>query len=149
MVGTQYVVFSINKQVFGIEICKIKEVLSYRTITPLPQSTNFVKGIINLRGAIIPVFDLREKFNLPVQEYTPFHVIMVVEIAGRVMGVIVDEISDVVEILQTEFQATENLPSNISREYFKGVGKKDDNMIILLDINHLLSPKEIEVADST
>lgn len=149
MGGTQYVVFSINQQVFGIEIFKIKEVLSYREITPLPQVTGFIKGIINLRGAIIPVFDLREKFNLPTQEYTPFHVIMVVEIAGRVMGVIVDEITDVFEILQEELQATANLPPDINREYLQGVGKKDDDMIILLDINHILSPKELELADST
>ena len=149
MAGTQYVVFSINQQVFGIEIFKIKEVLSYRKITPLPQVTGFIKGIINLRGAIIPVFDLREKFNLPTREYTPFHVIMVVEIAGRMMGVIVDEITDVFEILEEELQATENLPPNISREYLKGVGKKDDDMIILLDINHLLSAKELELVDST
>ena len=149
MVGTQYVVFSINDQVFGIEIFKIKEVLSYRTITPLPRSTDFIKGIINLRGAIIPVFDLREKFSLSPQEYSPYHVIMVVEIAGRVMGIIVDEVSDVVDIYPQELQATENLPPNISKEYLKGVGKKDDELIILLDIDHLLSQKEIELADST
>ena len=148
MAGTQYVVFSINQQIFGIEILKIKEVLSYRKITPLPQVEEFVRGIINLRGAIIPVFDLREKFNLPAKEYTKFHVIIVVEIAGRIMGVIVDEISDVLEILPEEFQTTGNLPSNLRREYLKGVGKKQDEMIILLDIDRLLSPEELELVDA-
>ena len=148
MAGTQYIVFSINQQIFGIEILKIKEVLSYRKITPLPQVEEFVRGIINLRGAIIPVFDLREKFNLPAKEYTKFHVIIVVEIAGRVMGVIVDEISDVLEILPEEFQTTENLPSNLRREYLKGVGKKQDEMIILLDMDRLLSPEELELVDA-
>ncbi|MBW2568440.1 MAG: purine-binding chemotaxis protein CheW [Deltaproteobacteria bacterium] len=148
MAGTQYVVFSINQQVFGIEISKIKEVLSYRKITPLPQVEGFVRGIINLRGAVIPVFDLREKFNLPAKEYTKFHVIIVVEIAGRVMGVIVDEISDVLEIFPEEFQTTGNLPSNLRREYLKGVGKKQDEMIILLDIDRLLSPEELELVDA-
>ncbi|MDO9566062.1 MAG: chemotaxis protein CheW [Candidatus Desulfaltia sp.] len=148
MPGTQYVVFSINQQIFGIEIFKIKEVLSYRKVTPLPQVEEFVKGIINLRGAVIPVFDLREKFNLPVKEYTRFHVIIVVEIAGRIMGVIVDEISDVVEILPEEFQTTGNLPSNLQRKYLKGVGKKQDEMIILLDIERLLSREELELVDA-
>ena len=148
MAGTQYVVFSINQQIFGIEILKIKEVLSYRKITPLPQVEGFVRGIINLRGAIIPVFDLREKFNLPAKEYTRFNVIIVVEIAGRVMGVIVDEISDVLEILPEEFQTTENLPSNLRREYLKGVGKKQDEMIILLDMDRLLSSEELELVDA-
>ena len=148
MAGTQYVIFSINQQIFGIEISKIKEVLSYRKITPLPQVKGFVRGIINLRGAIIPVFDLREKFNLPAKEYTRFHVIIVVEIAGRIMGVIVDEISDVLEILPEEFQTTGNLPSNLRQEYLKGVGKKQDEMIILLDIDRLLSPEELELVDA-
>ncbi|MBU4101196.1 MAG: chemotaxis protein CheW, partial [Proteobacteria bacterium] len=142
-------VFSINQQPFGIEIFKVKEVLSYRKITPLPQMEGFIKGIINLRGAIIPVFDLREKFNLPIEEYTQFHVIIVVEISGRIMGIIVDDISDVLEILPEEFQTTGNLPPNIRREYLKGVGKKGDEMIILLDMNHLLSPQELELADAT
>lgn len=148
MAGTQYVVFSINQQIFGIEIFKIKEVLSYRKITPLPQAEGFVRGIINLRGAVIPVFELREKFNLPAKEYTKFHVIIVVEIAGRIMGIIVDEISDVLEILPEEFQTTGNLPSNLQQEYLKGVGKKQDEMIILLDIDRLLSPEELELVDA-
>jgi len=148
MAGTQYVVFSINQQIFGIEIFKIKEVLSYRKITPLPVAEGFVRGIINLRGAVIPVFDLREKFNLPAKEYTRFHVIIVVEIAGRIMGVIVDEISDVLEILPEEFQTTGNLPSNLRQEYLKGVGKKQDEMIILLDIDRLLSPEELKLVDA-
>jgi purine-binding chemotaxis protein CheW len=149
MAGTQYVVFSINQQFFGIEIFKIREVLSYREITPLPQMEGFIKGIINLRGAVIPVFDLREKFNMPSVEYTHFHVIIVIEISGRIMGVIVDDISDVLEILPEEFQTTGNLPSNVRREYLKGVGKKDDKMIILLDMDHLLSSEELELADAT
>ncbi len=149
MAGTQYVVFSINQQFFGIEIFKIKEVLSYREITPLPQMEGFIKGIINLRGFVIPVFDLRKKFNMPSAEYTHFNVIIVVEISGRIMGVIVDDISDVLEILPEEFQTTGNLPSNVQREYLKGVGKKDDKMIILLDMDHLLSSEELELADAT
>ncbi len=149
MAEIQYIVFSINQQSFGIEISKVKEVLSYRKITPLPQMEGFIKGIINLRGIIIPVFDLREKFKLPTEEYTQFHVIIVVEISGRVMGVIVDVISDVFEILPEEFQTTGNLPPNIRSEYLKGVGKKGDEMIILLDVNHLLSPEELELADAT
>jgi len=148
MDGIQYVVFSINQQIFGIEILKIKEVLNYREITPLPQMKGFVRGIINLRGAVIPVFDLREKFNLSAKEYTRFHVIIVVEISGRLMGIIVDEILDVVYVLPEEFQATGNLPSNLRREYLKGVGKKQDQMIIILDMDRLLSPEEIELVDA-
>lgn len=147
--ATQYVVFSLNEQNYGVEISKIKEVFSYRSITPLPHVKGFVKGIINLRGVILPVFDLREKFSLPSVEYTPFHVIIVVEIAGRVMGIIADEISDVVKVLPEDFQNTGNLPPGISREYLAGVGRKDDKMTILLDMDRLLSQEELEMVDST
>jgi len=149
MVESQYVVFSINDQIFGIEISKIREVLSYRKITPLPHVKGFVKGVINLRGIILPVFDLGEKFNFARNDYSPYHVIIVMELAGRVMGVIVDEISDVVEIAPEEFQTTGNLPTTLQREYLKGVGKKNDTMIILLDIDRLLSAEELEMADAT
>ncbi|MBI9075881.1 MAG: purine-binding chemotaxis protein CheW [Desulfatibacillum sp.] len=147
--ATQYVVFSLNDQSYGVEIFKIKEVFSYRKITALPHVKGFVKGIINLRGVILPVFDLREKFHLPPVEYTPFHVIIVVEISGRVMGVIADEISDVVEIQSDDFQSTGNLPPGIAREYLAGVGRKDDLMTILLDVDRLLSQEELETVDAT
>ncbi len=147
--ASQYVVFTLSEQRYGIEIFKIKEVFSYRKITPLPHVKGFVKGIINLRGVILPVFDLREKFALPEEEYTPFHVIIVVEIAGRVMGIIADEISDVLELSTDDFQTTGNLPPGISREFLKGVGKKEEDMVILLDVDRLLSAEELEMVDAT
>jgi purine-binding chemotaxis protein CheW len=144
----QYVIFSINEQTYGIEILKIKEVVSYRKITPLPNMRGFIKGIINLRGIVLPVFDLREKFNMPETTYTHFHTIIVMEISGRVIGVIVDEITDVVEIFPEEVQATSNLPPGIKTEYMKGIGKKGDKLVVLLDIDRLLSPEELEILDA-
>lgn len=145
----QYVIFSVDRQIYGIEILKIKEVVSYQKITSLPNVEGFVKGIINLRGIILPVFDLREKFGFPASAYTPFHSIIVMEILGRMMGVIVDEISDVVELLPEEVQATVNLPPGIQGEFMLGIGKKGETLIILLDVDRLLSPEELELLDST
>nr|HDN00147.1 purine-binding chemotaxis protein CheW [Deltaproteobacteria bacterium] len=144
----QYVVFLINEQTYGIEILKIKEVVAYKKITPLPDMKGFIKGIINLRGVVLPVFDLRKKFNLPETSYTPFHTIIVMEISGRVMGVIVDEISDVVELLPEEVQATSSLPPGVHTEYMKGIGKKEYGLMVLLDIDRLLSPEELEILDA-
>ncbi|RPI51974.1 MAG: purine-binding chemotaxis protein CheW [Deltaproteobacteria bacterium] len=144
----QYVIFSINEQTYGIEILKIKEVVSYRKITPLPNMRGLIKGIINLRGVVLPVFDLREKFNLSETNYTPFHTIIVMEILGRVMGVIVDDISDVVVILPEEVQSTSNLPPGMKTEYMKGIGEKENRLIVLLDIDRLLSPEELEILDA-
>ena len=145
----QYVIFSINEQIYGIEILKIKEVLSYRKITPLPNMRGLTKGIINLRGVILPVFDLRGKFDLPEATYTHFHIIIVMEISGRVMGVIVDDISDVVEVLPEEVQSPSNLPPDAQAEYVKGIGKKEAELIILLDVDRLLSPEDLEILDAT
>ena len=147
--ANQFVVFALSDQKYGIEIFKIKEVFSFRKVTPLPNVKGFVKGIINLRGVILPVFDLREKFSLPAVEYTPFHVIIVLEIAGRLMGIIADEISDVLELAEEHFQTTGNLPPGISKDYLKGVGRKDEEMVILLDVEQLLSPEELEIMDKT
>ncbi len=146
----QYVIFSLNEQIYGIEILKIKQVVSYRKITPLPNMAGFIKGIINLRGIVLPVFDLKEKFSLSETTYTPFHIIIVMEISGRVMGVVVDEISDVVELVSGEVQATSNLPPDVQAEYIKGIGgKKEHELIILLDVDRLLSPDELEILDAT
>lgn len=145
----EYVIFLINEQIYGIEIHKIKEVVSYRKVTPLPNMKGFIKGIINLRGVILPVFDVKEKFHLPETSYTPFHIIIVMEILGRVMGVVVDEISDVVELFPEEVQTATNLPPGIQAEYIKGIGKKDNELIIMLDMDRLLSPEELEILDAT
>ena len=145
----QFVIFSVNDQIYGVEILKIKEVVSYQKITPLPNMMGFIKGIINLRGIILPVFDLREKFKLPETTYTSFHAIMVMEISGRVMGVIVDEISDVVELLAEEVQDALGLPPGVQAEYIQGIGKKEHELIVLLDVDRLLSSEELEILDAT
>ncbi len=145
----QFVIFSVDEQIYGVEILKIKEVVSYQEITPLPNMRAFIKGIINLRGIILPVFDLREKFKLPETTYTSFHAIIVMEVSGRVMGVIVDEISDVVDLFPEEVQAASSLPPGVQAEYMKGIGKKESELIVLLDVDRLLSPDELEILDAT
>lgn len=145
----QFVIFSVDEQIYGVEILNIKEVVSYQKVTALPNMRGFIKGVINLRGVILPVFDLREKFDLPKTNYTPFHAIIVMEISGRVMGVIVDEISDVVDLFPEEVQAASSLPPNVQAEYIKGIGKKEHELIVLLDVDRLLSPEELEMLDAT
>ena len=149
MAADQYVIFSLHDHVYGIEISKIKEVMSYRKITPLPSMKGFIKGIINLRGIIVPVFDIREKFELPSEPYTSFHVIIVMEIMGRVMGIIVDEIADVLMLSPEEFQTASNLPPGMHAEYLRGIGNRDQELIVLLNIDRLLNLDELESLDAT
>jgi purine-binding chemotaxis protein CheW len=149
MTAAQYVIFRLQELLFGVEILKIKEVLSYRKITPIPSLQTFVKGLINLRGIIVPVFDPRERFYLPNVSYTPFHVIVVLEVQGRVMGILVDEILDVLEIGAQSVQDTANLPPGLQTQYLKGIAHKDLDMILLLDMDRLLSAEELEALDAT
>jgi len=149
MATTQYVIFRLQELLLGVEILTIKEVLSYRKITPIPSLHSFIKGLINLRGTIMPVFDPRERFRLPDVSYTPFHVILVMEIQGRVMGILADEILDVLEIDSPSFQDTTNLPPGLQTQYLKGIAHEGSNMILLLDMNRLLSQEEVEALDAT
>lgn len=149
MTAAQYVIFRLQELLFGVEILKIKEVLSYRKITPIPSLQTFIKGLINLRGIIVPVFDPRERFYLPNAIYTPFHVIVVLEVQGRVMGILVDEILDVLEIDAQSVQDVNNLPPGLQTQYLKGIAHKDLDMILLLDMDRLLSPEELEALDAT
>ena len=149
MTAAQYVIFRLQELLFGVEILKIKEVLSYRKITPIPSLQTFIKGLINLRGIIVPVFDPRERFFLPNATYTPFHVIVVLEVQGRVMGILVDEILDVLEIGPQSVQDVTNLPPGLQTQYLKGIAHNNSDMILLLDMDQLLSPEELEALDAT
>lgn len=145
---TQYILFTLHAQTYGIELGRVKEVMAYRKITPLPHQRGMIQGVINLRGIILPVFDLRGKFGLPSPAYTAFHVIIVMEIAGRIMGIIADEIDDVTELPPDQMQSTHNLPPGMETEYLKAVGKIEQKLIILLDIDRLLSLEELEKLDA-
>ncbi|HAA01916.1 MAG TPA: hypothetical protein DCZ69_01125 [Syntrophobacteraceae bacterium] len=149
MVNVQYVIFRLQELLFGVEVLKIKEVLSYRKITPIPSLHSFIKGLINLRGTIMPVFDARERFRLPSVNYTPFHTILVMEIQGRVMGIIADEILDVLDIDPQNIQDTTNLPPGLQPNYLQGITHNNQDMVLLINMDRLLSQEELEALDAT
>jgi len=149
MASVQYVIFRLQELLFGVEVLKVREVLSYRKITPIPSLQSFIKGLINLRGTIIPVFDPRERFRLPTVSYTPFHIIVVMEIQGRMMGIIADEIMDVLEIDTDNIQDTTNLPPGLQPNYLQGIGHHNQDMLLLLDMDRLLSQEELEALDAS
>ena len=149
MASVQYVIFRLHELLFGVEVLKVREVLSYRKITPIPSLQSFIKGLINLRGTIIPVFDPRERFRLPTVSYTPFHIIIVMEIQGRMMGIIADEIQDVLDMDTGNIQDTTNLPPGLQTNYLKGIGHHNQDMVLLLDMDRLLSQEELEALDAS
>ncbi|MDP2798799.1 MAG: chemotaxis protein CheW [Deltaproteobacteria bacterium] len=145
----QYVTFYLDDEEYGIEINKIREIIGYRRFTRVPGVKNIVRGLVNLRGVIFPVFDLRLKFNLPPKEYNKFSVIFVLEIAGRIMGIIVDTTSDVISLSPAEILPTPRLSPSVRTEYIRAVAQRDDRLIILLDLERILDEKELEELDAT
>lgn len=139
--GNQFVTFSIDDEEFGIEILKVQEIIGYRRPTHVPNTPEFVSGVINLRGVIIPTIDLRKKFSMPEKEYDKFTVIVVVEVASKIMGIIVDAVSDVLSLTEKDIQDAPEF-SKFQSECLKGMGKVGDKLVVLLDIDRILSYDE-------
>jgi len=140
----QYVTFFINNKTYGIEVLKVKEIVGMTGITPVPNSEKYLKGVINLRGIVVPVIDLRLKFNIPEKEYDAFTVILILEHKDSLVGVIVDSVSDVITA-PGMLQEVPNFHVSIQREVLKGVLNKDDTLIIVLNPDIMLTARDIEV----
>lgn len=139
--GNQFVTFSIDDEEFGIEILKVQEIIGYSKPTHVPNTPDFISGVINLRGVIIPVIDLRKKFTMQDKEYDKFTVIIVLEVATKIMGIIVDAVSDVLSLGEKDIQDTPEF-NRFKSEFLKGMGKSGDKLIVLLDIDKILSYEE-------
>lgn len=144
----KYLSFVLGKEEYSFEILKVREIIGLIDITPLPQTPDYIKGVINLRGKIIPVVDLRTRFNLEQVEYDESTCIIVVEVDGTDgeqlhMGVIVDTVSEVISMNEDEVEPAPKFASSVKTEYILGLGKAKDKTIILLDINKVLSAEEI------
>ncbi|WP_407355855.1 chemotaxis protein CheW [Methanolobus sp. WCC5] len=141
----QMVVFQLGGEEFGVEIMKVQEIIRMPEITQIPQSPDFVEGVINLRGRIIVVINLDKRFNLKSKEIDEHSRIIVVEIGDNVVGMIVDSVNEVLRFPMSNVDpAPELVMSGVSREYITGVGKLDDRLLILLDLAKVLNKSEVE-----
>lgn len=140
----QLVTFHLGEEEFGIDILKVQEIIRMLTITKVPNAPNFVEGVINLRGRVIPVLDLRKRFNLPIKDKDKHTRIIVIEINDMTVGFIVDSVSEVLRISKDTVEAPPPVVAGVESEYIKGVGKLNDRLLILLDLDKLLSKQEKE-----
>ncbi len=138
----QFISFSVGEEEYGLELLRVKEVIRVREITWLPKAPSFVKGIINLRGDVIPIIDLRDKFGLESKEATSTTRVIVGEVEGRLMGMIVDSASQVVRIPADQIDPPPPVLGGFSQEFITGVGKLEDKLIILLNIDKVLTVEE-------
>ena len=138
----QFISFSVGDEDYGLELLRVKEVIRVRQITWLPKAPSFVKGIINLRGDVIPLIDLRERFGLEYVDQTTQTRVVVVEVEGRLMGMIVDSASQVVRIPADQIDPPPPVLGGLAREFITGVGKFEDKLVILLDVDAILTAGE-------
>ena len=144
----KYLTFLIGKEEFGVAVLKVREIMGILDITVVPQTPAYLKGVINLRGKAIPVVDLRLKFGLSSIDYTQRTCIIVVQLQGAsgslLMGIVVDEVSEVLTLTSSDIEDTPDFGANVETRYILGMAKVKDKVKILLDINEVLTTREIE-----
>jgi purine-binding chemotaxis protein CheW len=143
----KYLTFVLDKEEYGIGILKIKEIIGMMPVTPVPQTPDYVKGVINLRGKVIPVVDLRLRFGMDEIDYTERTCIIVVEIEGQagvvLIGIVVDAVSEVLNIKGEDIEETPTFGTKLNTEYIMGMAKMDGRVKILLDIDKVLTGQEL------
>lgn len=139
----QFLTFVLDGEEYGIQILKVQEIKGLPSITPIPHTPSFVKGVMNLRGTVVPVVDMREKFALPRRDYDQFTVTVVVTVGSRVVGLIVDAVSDVLSIDEAEIAPTPELGGGIDTSFMTGLAKAGEKLVLLLDIDKVVSEETL------
>jgi purine-binding chemotaxis protein CheW len=140
--GDQYLTFTLGKEEYGIPILKVQEIKGYAPTTPIPNAPAYVRGVMNLRGTIIPVIDLRRRFGMPETEYNRFNVVVVVLVGTRTMGLLVDAVSDVLNIPPNDIQPPPDFAERDGIQTISGLARADDKLVMLMDIDRMLSKQE-------
>ncbi len=138
LIANEFLTFRLGGEEYGIEILKVQEIRGYDSITHIANSPDYIKGVINLRGIIVPIIDMRIKFSLAHATYDQFTVVIILTVAGRVMGIVVDGVSDVITLADEQIRQTPGLGSVIETQYIMGLGTVDERMLILIDIEKLM-----------
>ncbi|MBF0274809.1 MAG: chemotaxis protein CheW [Nitrospinae bacterium] len=148
----QLVGFKLEKEFFGIDIIQVQEIIRIQDITPVPRSAPFIVGVLNLRGKVIPIIDLRKRFSLPKVEITNHTRIIITQIDVGTIGFVVDQVSEVIRIPKTSVEVSVSSTSEINSEYIKGVGhigEDGDELLIILDLNKVLTCNKEEFLEKT
>jgi purine-binding chemotaxis protein CheW len=151
-VTTQYLTFNLDDEVFALDISKVREVLDYTTITKVPRTPEFMRGVINLRGSVVPVVDLRLKLGMTQTEKTVNTCIIITEVAVEdetvVLGVLADSVQEVVDLEPGQIEPAPKIGTKLRTEFIKGMGKQNENFIIILDIDQVFSAEELALVQT-
>lgn len=144
--GSQFLTFNLGEELYGVDILRVQEIKGYTAVTKIPNTPPHIKGVLNLRGTIVPIVELRTKFGMPTIDYTAFTVIIVVVVRDKVVGLVVDSVSDVLNIDKKDIQPPPKFGAKVDVNFINGIGKSGEKLVALLDMDRLLSEGDAQAA---
>jgi purine-binding chemotaxis protein CheW len=145
--ANEFLTFTLGHEEYGVEILKVQEIRSYETPTTIANAPAFLKGVVNLRGVIVPIVDMRIKFGLSKAEYNQFTVVIILNVAHRVVGMVVDSVSDVLQLSGEQIREAPQFGASLDAEYITGLGTVDERMLILIDIEKLMTSRDMALTE--
>ena len=147
--SSQYLTFILDNETYGVEILRVQEIKGWTPVTRIPNTPEYMQGVLNLRGTIVPIVDMRMRFDLQHVEYTPITVVIVLAVKSdsgeRVIGLVVDSVSDVIDVDAQDVKETPDFGTSLNTKFINGIATSNDNMVMLLDVDKLLSVEEMSV----
>jgi len=143
--GNQYLTFLLQEEQFGLDILCVQEIKGYSRVTQIPNMPDYIKGAMNLRGSVVPIIDLRRKFQMPIVDYNKFTVVIVVNMGSKIIGLVVDAVSDVLNVDESDIDAPPDFGDGFNTAFIKGMAKVGEDLITLLNIERLLDLDAITV----
>jgi purine-binding chemotaxis protein CheW len=147
-IADEYLTFTLGGEEYGIDILKVQEIRGYDAVTRIANAPAFIKGVVNLRGVIVPIVDLRIKFNLGEPSYDAFTVVIILNIGKRVMGIVVDGVSDVIRLDAENLRPAPEFGAALDTRYIIGLGTVETRMIIVVDIEKLMTSQEMALVEA-
>jgi len=145
--NSEFLTFTLGSEEYAIDILKVQEIRGYETPTLIANAPPFIKGVINLRGIIVPIVDLRIRFGLALVEYTPFTVVVILNVATRVVGIVVDSVSDVIILPRSQIHAAPEFSATFDTRHIEGLATVDGRMLIVIDIEQLMVSNDMALLD--
>jgi purine-binding chemotaxis protein CheW len=146
--GREFLTFRLGAEEYAIEILKVQEIRGWETPTAIANTPDFIKGVINLRGTIVPIVDLRLKFRLGSAQYDEFTVVIILSVARRVMGIVVDAVSDVITLLPAQMRPAPEFGAALDTRFITGLGTVGERMLILTDIERLMTSRDMQLIET-
>jgi purine-binding chemotaxis protein CheW len=145
----QFLTFTIQGEEYGIEILRVQEIKGFTKVRPIPNAPSYIKGAMNLRGTVIPIVDLRSRFGMEEAACNQFTVIIVVSVGAKIVGLVVDAVSDVLNIARDQIDQTPDVGGDVDTSFFQGMGKVGEKLVLLLNIDRLLAGAKVEGFEHT